>query len=64
MLPKPVYEVLPFVYFALAVLVLLTMESSARYLSALSLLAAGIVVLYQRRRNRHKHAARQRHFHM
>lgn len=65
MLPKPMYEVLPFVYFALAVLVLLTMHSAAKYVPALLLLAAGVVVLYQRHRNRHKHPPpHRRHFHM
>ncbi|KAF0812724.1 hypothetical protein IGB42_02564 [Andreprevotia sp. IGB-42] len=67
MLPKPVYEALPFVYFGLGMLTMAALDSPAKYLSILLLVAAGGLVLFMRHKNRHKHTDNRhthKHFHM
>lgn len=52
MVPKPLYELLPYVYMALGLLALISLESSWGKLSGLILIASGIVVHQLRARHR------------
>lgn len=53
MLPKPLYEALPFAYFGMGMLTMGAIESPAKYFPAFLLGVAGIAVLYMRYNNRH-----------
>ena len=51
-LPRPVYEALPIVYLALAVLLVVMVESRVIFLSSALFGAAGVGVLWMRMRHR------------
>ncbi|MBI2380727.1 MAG: hypothetical protein HYV16_08230 [Gammaproteobacteria bacterium] len=53
MLPKPLYEALPFAYFGMGMLTMGAIESPARYFPALLLAVAGFAVMYMRYNYRH-----------
>lgn len=53
MLPKPLYEALPYVYFGMGMLTMAAIDSPARYFPTLLLAVAGMVVLFMRYSNRH-----------
>lgn len=61
-LPKPVYEMLPYGYLAVALLTYALLDSGMRYLSGTVFLAAGLMVLYWRMhyRSTHRVTARAR----
>lgn len=61
-LPKPVYEMLPYGYLVIALLTYALLESGVRYLSGTVFLAAGLMVLYWRMhyRSTQKATARSR----
>ncbi len=59
-LPKPVYEVLPYGYLVVALLTYALLESGMRYLSGTVFLAAGLMVLYWRMHYRSTQKARAR----
>lgn len=59
-LPKPVYEVLPYGYLVVALLTYALLESGMRYLSGTVFLAAGLMVLYWRMHYRSTQQARAR----
>ena len=65
MLPKPVYEALPFVYFALGALTMASIDSPTKYLSVFALVGAGVLVVLMRHQSRHKHKSQpaRRRFH-
>ncbi len=48
MLPKPLYEALPFIYFGMGMLTMAAIDSPARYFPTLLLAVAGSAVLYMR----------------
>ena len=51
MLPKLIYRLLPYFYIGLGLLCMLVVESSWIFLSSLSLIAAGGIVLWMRHNN-------------
>lgn len=53
MVPKPLYEALPFIYFGMGMLTMAAIDSPAKYLPTLLLAGAGISVLYMRYTSRH-----------
>lgn len=53
-LPRPVYEALPIIYLAVAVLLLVVVESRVIFLSSAMFGAAGMLVLWMRLRHRRR----------
>lgn len=53
MLPKPLYEALPLVYFGLGMLAMAALESPAKFIPALLLVVAGGMVFSMRHSARH-----------
>jgi hypothetical protein len=51
-LPRPVYEALPIVYLALAILLVVLVESKVIFVSSALFGAAGVLVLWMRMKHR------------
>jgi hypothetical protein len=51
-LPRPVYEALPIAYLALAILLVVVVESRVIFLSSALFGAAGVLVLWMRMKHR------------
>ena len=61
-LPKPVYEALPYLYVSFGLLALVMIESGVRYIPGAMLIVAGLIVLHLRFDSRQQEALRsQRH---
>lgn len=60
LIPKPVYEALPYVYVGFGLLALAMIESGARFIPGALLIMAGLIVLNQRFSYRQEEAIRSR----
>ncbi len=59
-LPKPVYEALPYLYVSFGLLALAMIESGARFIPGAMLIVAGLIVLHLRFSARHEEALHSR----
>ncbi|NQD35643.1 hypothetical protein HPT27_01325 [Permianibacter sp. IMCC34836] len=60
LIPKPVYEALPYVYVGFGLMALAMIESGVRFIPGALLIVAGLIVLNQRFSYRQEEAIRAR----